>query len=59
MDQTRANEWADYHAKVAEGLLGKIKTDKKGYNVAESGAANVATAHAALALYYQREGQRA
>jgi hypothetical protein len=28
MDHSRANEWAVYHANVAEKLLGKVNVDR-------------------------------
>ena len=46
---------AEHHARIAEELLGRIKTDKamgRGMDVKDGNTATVATAHATLAIFY-------
>jgi hypothetical protein len=56
------NERAVYHVRMAEQLLDRIKTDKalgRGMDVKDGNTASVATAHATLALFHQREAEKA
>jgi hypothetical protein len=54
-------EEAQKHAEIAAKLLDGIKLDKsfgRGMDVKDGNTAAVAGAHAALALYHQREADR-
>jgi hypothetical protein len=49
------------HAEIAAQLLDRIKIDKlmgRGMDVKDGNTASVAGAHAALALFHQREAER-
>jgi hypothetical protein len=63
MDQPAPhNDRAVYHAQVAEQLLDRIKPKKalgRGMDVQDGNTASVATAHATLALFHQREAEKA